>query len=54
MKLKSVSVGGITQKNVEGFVIEGKHPGPILLGMTFLGKLKVEREGTAMTLTQEN
>jgi len=52
VKLKTVSVGGITQKNVQATVIDGKHPGPILLGMTFLGKLKVEHSGNAMTLKQ--
>lgn len=54
VRLKSVSVGSITQKNVEAFVIDGEHPGPILLGMTFLGKLKVEHSGNAMTLLQKN
>jgi aspartyl protease family protein len=49
-KLKSVSVGRITQNNVDAFVIDGKHPGPILLGMTFLGRLDVEHSGNAMTL----
>jgi aspartyl protease family protein len=53
VRLKSVSVGDITQTNVEAFVIDGKHPGPILLGMTFLGRLDVEHSGNAMTLTQE-
>lgn len=54
VQLKSVSVGTITQTNVEAFVIEGSHPGPILLGMTFLGNLNVEHSGTAMTLRQKN
>ncbi len=54
IRLKSVSVGGITQKNVEAFVIDGTHPGPILLGMTFLGKLDVEHSGNAMTLLQKD
>ena len=53
VRLKSVSVGDITQTNVEAFVIDGKHPGPILLGMTFLGGLDVEHSGNAMTLTQK-
>ena len=50
--LKSVSLGKIKQKNVEAMVIDGNHPGPILLGMSFLGKLKVEKEGKAMTIRQ--
>jgi predicted aspartyl protease len=49
-----VSVGGITESNVEAFVIEGEHPGPILLGMTFLGRLSVEHSGNAMTLMQKD
>ena len=53
VQLKSVSVGDIKQKNVEALVIEGEHPGPILLGMTFLSHLSVEHSGNAMTLTQK-
>ena len=52
VRLKKVSVGGITQRNVEAMVIDGEHPGPILLGMTFLGRLQVEHKGDAMTLRQ--
>ncbi len=52
--LKTVSVGDIRQTNVEALVIEGNHPGPILLGMTFLGRLSVEHSGNAMTLTQKD
>ena len=54
VRLKSVSVGRITQTNVEAFVIDGEHPGPILLGMTFLGSLDVEHSGNAMTLLQKD
>ncbi len=54
VKLKSVSLGRIKQRNVEAMVIDGYHPGPILLGMSFLGKLKVEKEGDAMTIRQRN
>jgi len=50
--LKSVSLGKIRQKNVEAIVIDGNHPGPILLGMSFLGKLKVEKTGNSMLLRQ--
>ena len=54
VRLKSVSLGKIKQRNVEAMVIDGDHPGPILLGMSFLGKLKVEKEGKAMTIRQRN
>jgi aspartyl protease family protein len=53
VKLNSVAVGDISQSHVEAFVIEGSHPGPILLGMTFLGRLDVEHRGNALTLTQK-
>ena len=54
VRLKSVSVGKITETNVEAFVIDGNHPGPILLGMTFLGRLSVEHSGNSMTLLQKD
>lgn len=54
VRLKSVSVGKITQTNVEALVIDGNHPGPILLGMTFLSQLNVEHDSNAMTLTQQD
>ena len=53
VKLNSVSVGDISQNLVDAFVIEGSHPGPILLGMTFLERLDVEHSGNALTLTQK-
>jgi len=54
VRLDSVSVGKIKQSNVEAMVIDGDHPGPILLGMSFLGKLKVEKAGDVMTIRQRN
>ena len=54
IRLKSVTVGGITEKNVAAMVIDGKHPGPILLGMTFLSRLDIEHSGNAMTLIQKD
>lgn len=53
VRLKSVTVGNITEKNVEALVIDGNHPGPILLGMSFLGRLDIENSGNAMTLLQK-
>lgn len=52
VKLKSVSLGKITQKNVEALVIDGRHPGPILLGMSFLGNLKVEKTANSLLIKQ--
>ena len=53
VRLKAVTVGNITETNVEAVVIDADHPGPILLGMTFLGRLSVEHSGNAMTLLQK-
>lgn len=53
VKLGSVAVGDISQSHIDAFVIEGSHPGPILLGMTFLERLDLEHSGNALTLTQK-
>ena len=50
VSLNTVSLGSIKQRNVRAVVIDGKHPGPILLGMTFLSNLKVDTKGYVMTL----
>ena len=54
VRLKSVSLGRIKQRNVDAMVIDGDHPGPILLGMSFLGNLKVEKSGGIMSIRQRN
>ncbi len=54
VRLKSVSLGKIKLRNVEAMVIDGNHPGPILLGMSFLGKLKVEKSGGVMKMRQRS
>lgn len=48
--LKSVKLGQIKRQNVEAMVIDGEHPGPILLGMSFLNGLRVEKVGKKLTL----
>lgn len=53
VRLKTVSIGNIRERNVEALIIEGNHPGPILLGMTFLGRLNIDYRGSAMTLLQK-
>ncbi|MDH5612321.1 MAG: TIGR02281 family clan AA aspartic protease [Gammaproteobacteria bacterium] len=50
VRLKSVSLGKIRRRNIEAMVIDGEHPGPVLLGMSFLGDLKVEKAGNTLTL----
>lgn len=53
INLKTISVGKLKQKNVEALVIDGNHPREILLGMTFLERLKVSKEGVMMILEQK-
>jgi len=51
--LKSVSVGKIKKKKVMAMVIDGNHPREVLLGMTFLDGLEVEKTGNKMILEQK-
>lgn len=50
--LKSVTVGKIKKKRVRAMVIDGSYPREILLGMTFLNGLNVEKKGNKMILEQ--
>jgi len=49
---KKMSIGGIELSNVDMGVIEGDFPAYPLLGMTFLGRLNMERNGQIMTLSR--
>jgi aspartyl protease family protein len=51
--LKSVTVGKIKKKKIRAIVIDGSHPREVLLGMTFLDGLKVEKNGKKMILEQK-
>ncbi len=53
IQLKTVKVGRLVQRNVDAVVINGNHPREVLLGMTFLDRLKVAKEGNKMTLEQK-
>jgi len=53
IKLKSVSLGSLKERNVEGVVVEGDFPRQILLGMTFLNRMRVEKEGNIMVITSK-
>lgn len=48
--LDKVSVGDIVLRNVPGVVMDGNFPTQVLLGMTFLGKLELQREGGRLHL----
>ena len=51
VKLDTVRLGDITLNNVDGVVIEGKLMGELgLLGMSFLNRVEMRREGDSMTL----
>ncbi len=51
--LDRVTVGAIKQHNVPAVVIEGSHPLQVLLGMSFLKRLEMVREGEALHLKQK-
>jgi aspartyl protease family protein len=51
--LDKVKVGAIEVRNVSAAVIDGPQPQTTLLGSTFLSKVKLQRDGEAMTLTQK-
>jgi aspartyl protease family protein len=48
---ESVRVGDITLENVEGVVMENLSM-PALLGMSFLNRMNMRREGQLLTLTK--
>jgi len=50
IKLDSVKLGGIELLNVDGMVIDGGGLTQPLLGMSFLNRLEMRREGDSMTL----
>ena len=52
IKLDTVSVGGVTIYGVDAVVIEGNGLSSTLLGMSFLNRMNMKREGDIMTLTR--
>lgn len=54
VKLRTVQVGDIRLQNVDALVIDGAFPEEVLLGMSFLGRLKIENHGAAMLLRQRH
>jgi aspartyl protease family protein len=51
VKLASVKVGGITLSDVDASVHEQDMP-VVLLGMSFLNRMEIRRDGQSMVLTQ--
>jgi aspartyl protease family protein len=52
VKLDSVKVGDITADNVDGVVMEGNSLPIALLGMSFLNRMEMKRDGQTMVLTK--
>ncbi len=52
VKLDRVKVGDVELNNVEAGVMEGGYDGPALLGMSFLSRTEVSRDGQNMVLTK--
>jgi aspartyl protease family protein len=52
VKLDTVRVGGIELHNVDAYVHDSDHPTIVLLGMSFLNRVDMRRDGTLLTLTQ--
>ncbi len=53
IQLKIVSLGALTERNVRAVVIDGDFPRQVLLGMSFLNRMKVEKEGNIMKITRK-
>jgi aspartyl protease family protein len=52
IKLDSIRVGNIELHNVDGLVVEGAGLDQALLGMSFLNRVSMQRDGETMTLIQ--
>ena len=52
VKLAQVTLGDITLRDIDGVVHENSALPVVLLGMSFLGKLEMRREGSSLTLTK--
>ena len=52
VKLDEVRVGGVTLNNVDGMVHVGDNLPIVLLGMSFLNRMEMKRDGETMTLTK--
>ena len=54
LKLDTVRVGGVAVHNVDAVITEGNSLPIALLGMSFLNRTDMKREGTTLTLTKRN
>jgi aspartyl protease family protein len=51
--IANLKIGGITLSQVQGTVLEGGSPSVVLLGMSALNRLDMQRQDIAMTLTKK-
>jgi aspartyl protease family protein len=51
--LNAVRIGDITLNQVEGIIVEGPGMAVTLLGMSFLSRVEMKREGSTMTLIKQ-
>lgn len=51
--IANLQIGGITLNQVQGSVLEGGSPSVVLLGMSALNRLHMQRQDIAMTLTKK-
>jgi len=51
--LKSVKVGAVELRDVDAVVIDGGYPTDVLLGMSFLGRLEMQRDAKHMVLRKK-
>jgi aspartyl protease family protein len=52
LTLDTVRVGEITLNNVEAVVLEGRYPNVVLLGMSFLNRTRMMRDGDTLKLVR--
>jgi aspartyl protease family protein len=52
VKLDRVKIGDVELTNVDAAILEGAYDGPNLLGMSFLSRTEVSRDGPNMVLTR--
>jgi len=53
LMLDRVQVGDISLNQVRGFVVEAEGPGKVLLGMSFLNRVKMENQGAVLILQKK-
>jgi aspartyl protease family protein len=54
LKLDTVRVGDIAVHNVDAVILEGNRLSKVLLGMSFLNRVDIRREGAILTMTKRD